>query len=79
MVTLKLKKDKPPAPKRSEPRGPLRGVAAPRKQVTLAQAQAERAARAEPRRRPAEARAWPNRDRNPGRFRLRFNITIYTF
>ena len=54
MTTLKLKKDKPPARKRSEPRGPLRGIAAPRKQVTLAQAQAERAARAEPRRRPAD-------------------------
>ena len=54
MATLKLKKDKPPARTRSEPRGPLRGVAAPRKQVTLAQAQAERAARAEPRRRPAD-------------------------
>ena len=49
MATLKLKKDKPPAQgARTEPRGPLRGVAAPRKQRTLAQAQAERADRAEP-------------------------------
>jgi len=49
MATLKLKKDKPPAQRaRTEPRGPLRGVAAPRKQRTLAQAQAERAERADP-------------------------------
>jgi 23S rRNA pseudouridine2604 synthase len=48
MTTLKLKKDtvtKPAAPGRAAGRGPLRGIAAPRKQVTLAQAQAERAAR----------------------------------
>jgi 23S rRNA pseudouridine2604 synthase len=51
MTTLKLKKDKAASPRtRGEPRGPLRGVAAPRKQVTLAQAQAERAARAPPNR-----------------------------
>ncbi len=51
MTTLKLKKDKPASTRtRGEPRGPLRGVAAPRKQVTLAQAQAERAARAKPNR-----------------------------
>jgi len=52
MTTLKLKKDKAASTRpRGEPRGPLRGVAAPRKQVTLAQAQAERAARAQPNRR----------------------------
>jgi 23S rRNA pseudouridine2604 synthase len=51
MTTLKLKKDKPaPTRTRGESRGPLRGVAAPRKQVTLAQAQAERAARSQPKR-----------------------------
>ena len=47
MATLKLKKD--PAAKsaqgRTAGRPPLRGVAAPRKQVTLAEAQAQRAAR----------------------------------
>jgi len=58
MTTLKLKKDKPTSTRtRGEPRGPLRGVAAPRKQVTLAQAQAERAARAQPNRR---AKPEPN-------------------
>jgi hypothetical protein len=58
MTTLKLKKDKPPAPRsRSEPRGPVRGVAAPRKQRTLAEAQAERAARAAQQRRPTPEEA----------------------
>ena len=74
MATLKLKQDKPPARTRAAPRGPLRGIAAPRKQVTLAQAQADRAARAEPRRRPADeadpraappARRPARPDRNP--------------
>jgi len=54
MATLKLKKEKPPAERsRTEPRGPVRGIAAPRKQRTLAEAQAERAARTAPNRRPA--------------------------
>jgi 23S rRNA pseudouridine2604 synthase len=58
MTTLKLKKDKPPAPRsRTEPRRPVRGVAAPRKQRTLAEAQAERADRAAQQRRPAPDRA----------------------
>ena len=47
MATLKLKKDPAakPAHGRDTGRGPVRGVAAPRKQRTLAEAQAERAAR----------------------------------
>jgi 23S rRNA pseudouridine2604 synthase len=47
MATLKLKKDPAATPARGRDtgRGPLRGVAAPRKQITLAEAQAERAAR----------------------------------
>ena len=66
MATLKLKKDKPPVARpRSEPRGPVRGIAAPRKQRTLAQAQAERSARAEPQRRPAPDTA--PRDESPPR------------
>jgi len=46
MATLKLKKDPTakPARERSTGRAPLRGVAAPRKQRTLAEAQAERQA-----------------------------------
>ena len=68
MATLKLKKDKPPAARpRSEPRGPVRGVAAPRKQRSLAEAQAERAARAEPQRRPAAPDRAPRGDAPPRR------------
>ena len=66
MATLKLKKDRPPTSGvRGEPRGPLRGVAAPRKQRTLAQAQAERADRAEPTKRPAPASDTPHRRETP--------------
>jgi 23S rRNA pseudouridine2604 synthase len=71
MATLKLKKDKTASTRqRAEPRGPLRGIAAPRKQKSLAEVQAERAARAE--RTAQERRAAPQpsgapRDRPPRR------------
>ena len=66
MVTLKLKKDPAAKPARGqEPRrAPLRGVAAPRKQVTLAQAQAERASRRDERA-PAERHRAPARSAPP--------------
>ena len=71
MATLKLKKGPPgtalPTKPRDAGRGPVRGIAAPRKQRTLAEAQAERAQRAQRDERPdrGERPARPQRPQRP--------------